>query len=68
MLPHDEPYLFRNTATKIGYCTDELEITEWGDLQWSDPSEEKASRAIREWCERYIAAYDYHHGDCPDGE
>jgi hypothetical protein len=68
MFPHEEPYLFRNTSQKLGYCVDELENTEWGDLQWESPEEEKASQAIREWCQRYIAAYDYLHGAKPDND
>jgi hypothetical protein len=68
MLPHNRPYLFRNTATNLEYCADELENTEWGNLQWDDPDEEKALHKIREWCQRYVAAYDFLHGDKPDDE
>jgi hypothetical protein len=68
MLPHEQPYLFHNTATRLESCADVLENTEWGDLQWNSPDEEKASHSIREWCERYIAAYDDLHGDKPDDE
>ena len=66
MPPHNQPYLFWNTAMNLEYCADELENAEWGNLQWHSPDEEKASHTIREWCQRYIAAYDYHHGDKPE--
>ena len=66
MFSYDKPFLFRNTASNLEYCTDTLENTEWNDLQWDCPNEEKASHQIREWCMRYIAAYDYHHGAKPD--
>ena len=63
MFPHELPYLFRNTATRLGYCADELENTAHGDLQWNDNDEEEhASHKIRELCQRYIEAYDDHHG------
>jgi len=68
MFPHEQPYLFRTTAMRLEYCVDELENTEWGDLQWNEPEEERASHEIRKWCERYIAACDYHHGDQPADE
>ena len=66
MLPHEQPFLFRNTSMRLGYCADELEHTEWGDLQWESQEEEKASHEIREWCQRYIAAHDFLHGKKPD--
>jgi len=53
---------------RLGYCADELEHTEWGDLQWECEEEEKASHEIREWCQRYIAAYDFLHGEKPEDE
>jgi len=68
MFPHEASYLFRNTAQKLEYCTDQLENAEWGDLQWDCSEEEKASHEIREWSQRYIEAYDYLHGGKPDVE
>ena len=66
MLAHDQPFMFRNTAMNIEYCADALENAEWGNLQWHSPDEETASHTIYEWCKRYIAAYDYHHGNKPE--
>ena len=60
MYQHDSYYLFRNTAMKLGYCTDHFEIADLGEMEWNDEEEKEASRKIREWCARYIAAYDYH--------
>jgi hypothetical protein len=68
MLPHEEPYLFRNTLQKLKYCVDELEDVERSDLQWASPEEEKASQKIRLWCQRYIDAYDCLPGTKPDDE
>ena len=66
MPPLNQPHLFWNTAVNLESCADELESTEWGNLQWHNPDEEIASHKLREWCERYMTAYDYHHGDKPD--
>ena len=68
MFPHEQPYLFRHTAMRLEYCVDALENTEWGALQWDNPEEEQASHRIRKWCERYITAYDHHHGDKPTSD
>ena len=60
MFSHDGCYLFRNTATNLEYCADHFEIADIGELEWEDKEEHEASHIIRKWCERYIAAYDYH--------
>ena len=68
MFPHEQSSLFRNAVMRLEYCADTLENAEWGNIQWDNPDEENASSRLRTWCERYIAAYDYHHGDKPDDE
>ena len=65
MYEYDQNYLFRNTAMKLGYCTDLLENIAWDDFQWNDPEEEESSHKIRKWCQQYIEAYDFLHGDKP---
>jgi hypothetical protein len=66
MFPHDQPYLFQNTAMQLEYCADILETTERGNLSWDSPEEEQASHRIHKWCERYIIAYDEHQGAKPE--
>ena len=68
MFPHEQPYLFRNTAMRFGYCVDELENSEWGALQWDCQEDEHAASEIRKLCQRYIDAYDYLHSDKPADE
>lgn len=68
MFPHEQPYLHRNVAMRLGYCADGLEIVDLGEHTWDDPDEEKAAKEIRKLCDRYIAAYDYHYGAKDNGD
>jgi hypothetical protein len=63
MLPHEKPCLFRNTALRLECCTDELESPVWSVIPWDNEAEERAMHEVRQWCERYIAAYDDHYGN-----
>lgn len=66
MEPLETHYLFRSTRQNLEACTEILDNTEWGTLQWKNPDEEKASHDIYKLCKEYMAGYDFLHGDYPE--